>query len=74
MSEDSGVLKQERDARKKWTARLARRDGTTDARCANCDAHVPAGPAESGYSAAGVEEHTWHCAACGNQWNTSGAV
>jgi len=68
------VLKRQRDARKKWTARLARSDGANDARCANCDAVVPAGPSESGYSAAGVQEHTWHCAACGYRWSTSGEV
>jgi hypothetical protein len=67
----SDVLKQQRDALKKWTARLARRDGANDARCANCDANAPAGPCESGYSAAGVLGHTWNCVACGNRWRTS---
>ena len=68
------MLKQQRDVRKKWTARLARSDGANDGRCANCDARVPAGPSEPGYSAAGAQEHTWHCAACGYQWNTSGEL
>jgi hypothetical protein len=47
------VPKRQRGARKKWTARVARSDGANEARCANCDACVPAGPSESGYSAAG---------------------
>jgi len=67
----SDVMKQQRDARKTWTARLARSDRANDARCANCNASVPVEPCESGYSAAGVLEHTWHCVACGNRWGTS---
>ena len=65
------MLKQRRDARKKWTARLARSDGENDARCAHCNASAPADPCESGYSAAGVLERTWQCVACGNRWSTS---
>lgn len=64
------MLKQQRDARKKWVARVARRDGANDARCANCNASAPAEPCESGYGPAGVLEHVWHCVACGNRWRT----
>jgi hypothetical protein len=67
----SDVLKQQRDARKKWTGRLARRDGANDARCASCNAGAPPEPRESGYSAAGMLEHTWQCVACGHRWRTS---
>ena len=65
------MLKQQRDVQKKWTARLACSEGASDARCANCNAIVPAEPCESGYTAAGILEHIWHCVACGNQWSTS---
>jgi hypothetical protein len=64
------VTAQQRAARKKWIARLARRDRADDAHCANCDAGAPTGPCETGYSAAGVLEHRWQCPACGNQWST----
>ena len=67
-------MKQQRDARKKWTARLARSDRAADARCANCNAGAPAEPCESGHSAAGVLEHTWQCVVCGNRWRTSAEV
>jgi hypothetical protein len=67
----SDVLKQRRDARKKWTVRLARSDRANNARCANCDAGAPPEPRESGYSTAGLLEHTWQCVACGNRWRTA---
>jgi uncharacterized protein with PIN domain len=67
-------MKQRRDARKKWTARLARSDRADDARCANCNASAPAEPCESDHSAAGLPEHTWQCVACGNRWRTSAEI
>jgi hypothetical protein len=67
-------MTQRRAARKTWTVRLARSDRAGDARCASCDAGAPAGPCESGYTAAGLLEHTWQCVACGNRWRTSAQV
>jgi hypothetical protein len=71
VSEVSDVMKQQRDARKKWTARLSHGDRASNARYANCNASVPVGPCGSDYSATGMLEHTWQCVACGNRWTTA---